>query len=164
MSKQSAGVDGATTATGDSPLRPKRAWSRSACSVLVGRPGRRTAALDVADDERQLERDGEADRLGLEREARAGGRRDAEGAAEGRAERGPDPGDLVLGLHRRHAVALEPGEGVQDVGGRRDRVGAEEERQARAVRGGDQAEGQRDVAGDVAVGARRASARARPRS
>ena len=38
MSKQSAGVDGATTATGDSPLRPKRAWSRSACSVLVGRP------------------------------------------------------------------------------------------------------------------------------
>ncbi len=37
-SKQSDGVHGATTATGDSPLRPKSACSRSACSVLVGRP------------------------------------------------------------------------------------------------------------------------------
>ncbi len=37
-SKQSAGVDGATTATGDSLLRPNIACSRSACSVLVGSP------------------------------------------------------------------------------------------------------------------------------
>src|SRR3954465_2556431 len=37
-SKQSAGDCGATTGTGDSPLRPYNAWSRSACSVLVGRP------------------------------------------------------------------------------------------------------------------------------
>ena len=36
--KQSAGVFGATIGTGDSPLRPNIAWSRSACSVLVGRP------------------------------------------------------------------------------------------------------------------------------
>lgn len=37
-SKQSAGVFGATTGTGASPLRPYMAWRRSACSVLVGRP------------------------------------------------------------------------------------------------------------------------------
>ena len=38
MAKQSAGERGATIATGDSPLRPNIACSRSACSVLVGRP------------------------------------------------------------------------------------------------------------------------------
>src|SRR6516164_1140317 len=38
MSKHSAGVAGARMATGDSLLRPNMAWSRSACSVLVGRP------------------------------------------------------------------------------------------------------------------------------
>src|SRR5215469_14829464 len=38
VSKQSAGVAGATMATGDSPLRPNIAISRSACSVLVGIP------------------------------------------------------------------------------------------------------------------------------
>ena len=37
-SKQSPGDCGATIGTGDSPLRPNIAWSRSACSVLVGRP------------------------------------------------------------------------------------------------------------------------------
>ena len=38
VSKQSDGDLGASTATGDSPLRPNMACSRSACSVLVGRP------------------------------------------------------------------------------------------------------------------------------
>ncbi len=38
MSKQSAGERGATIGTGASPLRPNIAISRSACSVLVGRP------------------------------------------------------------------------------------------------------------------------------
>ncbi len=37
-SKQSAGDAGATIGTGDSPLRPNIACSRSACSVLVGSP------------------------------------------------------------------------------------------------------------------------------
>ena len=37
-SKQSAGERGATIGTGASPLRPNIACSRSACSVLVGRP------------------------------------------------------------------------------------------------------------------------------
>src|SRR5215468_4833245 len=38
VSKQSEGVAGAMTATGDSPFLPYRAISRSACSVLVGMP------------------------------------------------------------------------------------------------------------------------------
>ncbi len=37
-SKQSPGDCGATIGTGASPLRPNMACSRSACSVLVGRP------------------------------------------------------------------------------------------------------------------------------
>ena len=37
-SKQSEGDCGAMTGSGDSPLRPNIACSRSDCSVLVGRP------------------------------------------------------------------------------------------------------------------------------
>ena len=37
-SKQSAGPDAATTGIGASPLRPKIACSKSACSVFVGSP------------------------------------------------------------------------------------------------------------------------------
>ena len=81
-------------------------------------------------------------------------------AAERRAERRADAGDLVLGLERRHAEALVLGQLVQDVRGRRDRVGPEQQRQAGAVRGGDQPVGEGGVAGDVAVGARAASWRA----
>ena len=80
-------------------------------------------------------------------------RGDAERAAEGRAERRADAGDLVLGLEGRDAEPLVLAQLVQDVGGRRDRVGAEEQRQPGLGRAGDQAVGQRQVAGDVAVGA-----------
>ena len=38
MAKRSDGVAGASTTTGDSPFRPYRAISKSACSVLVGMP------------------------------------------------------------------------------------------------------------------------------
>src|SRR5215831_1776339 len=38
VSKQSDGVEGASTGTGDSPFLPYRTISRSACSVLVGMP------------------------------------------------------------------------------------------------------------------------------
>ena len=38
MSKHSAGVAGATTGMGASPLRPNMTCSRSDCSVLVGMP------------------------------------------------------------------------------------------------------------------------------
>ena len=36
--KHSPGVAGASTGIGHSPLRPKMAWNRSACSTFVGRP------------------------------------------------------------------------------------------------------------------------------
>ncbi len=95
----------------------------------------------------------ETDRLRLQREARAGGGGHAERAAERSAEGGADAGDLVLGLERRDAEALVLAELVEDVGGRGDRVGPEEQRQPRLRGPGDQAVGQREVAGDVAVGA-----------
>ena len=115
--------------------------------------GRGTAALDVDDDERQLGHDGQADRLGLERHARARGGGDAEVAGVGRTDRGTHPGDLVLGLERRHAEGLVLRQLVEDVGGRGDRVGAEEHREPGLHATGDEAVGQGEVAGDVAVGA-----------
>ena len=76
-------------------------------------------------------------------------------AGERGAERRADAGDLVLGLERRDAERLVLAQLVEDVGGRGDRVGAEEERQPGLHAAGDQAVGQRQVAGDVAVGAGR---------
>ena len=35
---ESAGLRAAITGMGDSPLRPRIAWKRSACSVFVGKP------------------------------------------------------------------------------------------------------------------------------
>ena len=67
-SKQSAGDRGATIGTGASPLRPNIACSRSACSVLVGSPVDGPAALDVDDEQRQLERHPQPDRLRLQRQ------------------------------------------------------------------------------------------------
>ena len=80
---------------------------------------------------------------------------DAERAAVGGAERRADRGDLVLGLHGRDAEPLVLAQLVQDVRGRGDRVGAEEDRQLGPHAGGDQAQRERRVAGDVAVGAGR---------
>ena len=84
-----------------------------------------------------------------------GGRGDAERAGERRADGGTDAGDLVLGLQRGDAERLVLAELVEDVGGRGDRVGAQEDRQPGLHARGDQAVRQRQVAGDVAVGARR---------
>ena len=116
-------------------------------------PGRRARALDVADDERQLELHREADRLLLQHDARPGRDRDAERAAERRAERGARGRDLVLGLEGLDAERLVARELLEDRRGRRDRVGAEVELQPRLPRRGDEADRERLVAGDVAVGA-----------
>ena len=120
---------------------------------LGRQPGGRAAALDVDDQQRQLGHHREADRLGLQRDARAGGRGDAQRAGERRADGGAHAGDLVLGLERRDAERLVLAQLVEDVGGRGDRVGAQEDRQPGLHARGDQAVGQRQVAGDVAVGA-----------
>ena len=60
--------------------------------------GGRAAALGVDDHQRQLGGDGEADGLGLERDAGAGAGGDAEAAGVGGADGGAGGGDLVLGL------------------------------------------------------------------
>ena len=69
--------------------------------------GRGTAALDVDDDQRQLERDREPDRLRLQRDARA---RTSWSRPAPRRTRHPSaapmPGDLVLGLERHDAEPL----------------------------------------------------------
>ena len=118
-------------------------------------PGRRAGALDVEDQQRQLEHDPEPDRLLLEHDPRPGRGRDAERAAEGRAERGADRGDLVLGLERPDAERLVPRQLLEDRARRRDRVGAEEEVEAGELRGGDQPVRERRVAADLPVDARR---------
>src|SRR5882724_6399786 len=101
ISKQSDGVAGASTTTGDSPFRPYSAISRSACSVLVGMPV-----------------DRQADGLGLEGHARARGAGHPERPAERRAQRGTDPGDLVLRLERPDPEPLVLGQLMQNVRGR----------------------------------------------
>ena len=99
--------------------------------------GGRAGPLDVADDQRQLDRHRQPDRLLLQHHPGAGGGAHAEGAAEGRAERRADPADLVFGLERADPEPLVLGQLVQDVRGRGDRVGAEEQRQAGTPRRGD---------------------------
>ncbi len=60
--------------------------------------GARAAALHVDDDQRQFGHHGQADRLGLEADARAAGGGDAQRPAERGADGHADGGDLVLGL------------------------------------------------------------------
>ena len=99
----------------------------------------------------------EPDRLGLQHDARAGRRADAERAAERGAERGAGGRDLVLGLERADAELLVARELLEDRRRGRDRVGAEVERQLALDAGGDEAERQRLVARDLPVEARAAS-------
>ena len=115
--------------------------------------GRRTAALDVDDEKRKLQGDGEANGLGLEVDSWAARRGDPERPAECRPKRSPDAGDLVLGLQRADAEVLVLGQLVQDVRGRRDRIGPKEQRHVAELTGGDQAPGKGGVPGDVRIGA-----------
>ena len=107
--------------------------------VLRRHPGRRAGALDVDDDERQLDHDREAHRLGLERDARAGRGGQPERAAVARPDRRADRRDLVLGLERLDAEGLVPGQLVQDVARRRDRVRAVEQRAVGELARGEEA-------------------------
>ena len=96
-----------------------RSWS----GMPVEGPPRWT----LTHDERQLGDRGEAQHLGLERHARAGGRGHRLLAGEGRADHGADAGDLVLGLQHRAAVLPDlAAEELHDLGRGRDRVAAEE--------------------------------------
>ena len=122
---------------------------------LGGQAGRRAAALDVDEDERELEAQREPEGFGLEVEAGAARTGDAEAARERGADRRARGGDLVFGLQGLHAELLQLRELVEDVGRGRDRVRRVEQRQLRLLRGGDEPVRQRDVPGDVPVGAGR---------
>ena len=87
----------------------------------------------------------------LRAHAGAAGGGDAEMAGERGAERHADRGDLVLGLHGADAEVLVLRQFVQDVAGRRDRVRPERDRQLGQLAGGDEAPGERRVAGDAGV-------------
>ncbi len=128
----------------------------------LGRQTRRgAAALHVDDHQRQLGHHGQAHGLGLQRDAGAGGGGHAQRAAVGGADGRADAGDLVLGLEGQDVEVLVLGQLVQDVRGRGDRVRAQVQRQVRLARRGDQSVGQRQVAGDVPVGARGEGGRGR---
>ncbi len=77
----------------------------------------------------------------------------------GRADRGADCGDLVLGLERLHTERLHLRQLVEDVRGGGDGIAPVEEREAAEDRGGDAAQGGRFVSADVAVGASRHDSR-----
>ena len=155
MSKQSDADRAAITGTGASPLRPNITCSRSACSVLVGSPVDGPPRCTSTIDQRQLQRDRQPDRLRLERDAGTGRGGHPEAAAVGRAERRGDPGDLVLGLEGADAEVLQRRQLVQDVRRRRDRVRPQEQRQPGPLGRRDQPVGERLVAADRAVPARR---------
>ena len=120
-------------APASAPRSCGRRWpgSRSACSVLVGRP--------VEGPPRWMSQITSGSSVAMARpmasvfSAMPGPEVvvTREGAAVGRADRGGDGRDLVLGLERHHPELLVHRQLVQDVGGGRDRVAALEERQAR---------------------------------
>ena len=134
-SKHCDGLEAATTGTALA-VPAEQDHQEIGLLGLRRHPRRRPRPLDVEDQERQLERDREADGLGLQHD-RAGRGGDAERAAEGRADRGADCRDLVLGLERDDAELLAPRELLEDRRRRSDGVRAEEERQAGELRRGD---------------------------
>ena len=123
---------------------------------LGGQPGTGAAALDVHDDDGQFGHNGQAHGFGFQRYARAAGGGSGDGAAERSADRSAHGRDLILGLEGDHTHVLLAGEFVEDVGGGGDRVRAQEHRLMDAT--GDEPVGEGEVAGDVAVVARRAFA------
>ena len=156
-SKQPPGVYAATTGIGDSPWRPYMHGEQVGLLGLGRHAGRGPGAHDVDDDHRQLERDGQTDRLLLEIQARAARARDPEMPGERRPERHAGGRDLVLGLERAHAEVLSLRQLVQQLGRGRDRIAGVEDRQAAAVARRDQAPREGRRAGDVPVRARAAA-------
>src|ERR1700756_4833346 len=149
VSKQSDGEHGATTATGDSPLRPYNACSRSACSVLVGRPG------DGPPRPTSMTSNGSwgirAGPFRLQRNSRSRWAGDPESTTVGSADRGADAADLVFGLEGDDVEVLVLGQLVQDVRGRRDRVTAEHHGNLGQLTGRHDAVGKCGVARDLPV-------------
>ena len=126
QSNASAGERAAITGSGESRVAAVDRLIEVRLLGLGRKAGRGPAALRIDDDQRQLGHDREADRLGLERDARARRRGDAELPGVAGADRGADRGDLVLRLEGRDPEFLEAREVVEQRARRRDRIGAEE--------------------------------------
>ena len=143
------------TGNGHSPLRPQIACSRSACSVLVGRPvdgpPRCTLTTIIGSSvitARPMPSPLSAMPGPLEAVTAIAPANEAPiVAGHGR--------NLVLGLEGDDVEVLVLGELVEDVAGRRDRVAAEEQPLAAEAGGGHQSPGQGLVAHDAAVRAGR---------
>ena len=101
---------------------------------LGGQPGRRSAALHVDDDERELEADREAHRLGLEVDARPAGAGDAEVPRERGADRHAAAAISSSAWSVRTPKFLCRVELVEDVGRRGDRVRRVRDRQLEPAR------------------------------
>jgi hypothetical protein len=97
--------------------------------------GRRTAALGIDDDERQLSVDREPDCLGLKRDTRARARGHTDGAGIRRADCRANRCDLIFGLKHTHTELPELREAVQQRRSRRDRIGTEHQRPVRQLPG-----------------------------
>ena len=79
---------------------------------------------------------------------------DAHGPGEGGADGHAHGGDFVLGLQGAHAETLQIGEVMQNIAGRRDRIAGVDQRNLGKLRRRGQADGDRLVAGDLAIFAR----------
>ena len=122
---------------------------------LGGETGAGTAALDVEDHQGKLRHHREPDAFTLQRDAGAAGSRDADGAAKGRADRGGDGGDLVLGLEGPHPPALVQSQFLENARGRRDRIGAEDDGDLGPLRRGEKTPGEGAIARHAAIDPRR---------
>ena len=98
MVKQSAGVAGATIGDRAFAVAAEHRLQQVGLLGLRRQAGAGPAALHVDDDQRQLGHHRQADRLALERDARAARAGQPERPAERRADGRADGGDLVLGL------------------------------------------------------------------
>ena len=151
VAKQSLGVCGATMGSGASPCRPYMACSRSACSVLVGRPVEgppRWTSTMTSGSSRLMARPMVSDLR-----SRPGPLVVVTPSAPPKAapRAAPMPAISSSAWKVRTPNSLRLRELVQDVGGRRDRVAAQEQRQPGQARRRDEAPGQRLVAGDLDV-------------
>ena len=124
--------------------------------LRLGRqPGAGSTALHVDNDQGKFQHDAQTDPLSLERHAGAAGGGDGHGTAESRPNGGTHGGDFVFRLECADTELLELAQFVQDVTGRSDRVTAQEQFLAAQFRRRHQPPGQRLIAHDVVVRARR---------
>ncbi len=151
--KQSAGVAGASTATGDSPCAPYRAWNRSACSVLVGRPvdGPARWTLTMTTGSSVMTARPIASVLSANARTGGAGRPSAPPKAAPMAAPMAAISSSAWKVRTPNACGRQV---LEDVRGRGDRIGAVEEVALAHGGRGQEAEGRGLVAGDVPVRAR----------